>query len=95
MFDVDYRIADLSGEHYYFKEASLALARTLHRRKEDMDLWHPAECIGEAGSVIGPAMIAVASAAARKTYAPGPNVLIHAANDAGERIAIVARGEAR
>jgi 3-oxoacyl-[acyl-carrier-protein] synthase I len=95
MFDVDYRIADLSGEHYYFKEAALALTRTLHKRKEDMDLWHPAECIGEAGSVIGPAMIAVARAAAGKTYAPGPNVLIHAANDAGERVAIVARGEAR
>lgn len=95
MFDIDYRMADLSGEHYYFKEAGLVLARVLHKRKEDMDLWHPAECIGEAGSVIGPAMIAVASTAARKAYAPGPNVLIHAANDAGERIAIVARGEAR
>lgn len=95
MFDIDYRIADLSGEQYYFKEAALALSRSLHKPKQDMDLWHPAECIGEAGSAIGPAMIAVAWAAARKSYAPGPNILVHAANDTGERIAIVARGEVR
>ena len=28
MHDIDYRIADVSGEQYYFKEAALALART-------------------------------------------------------------------
>ena len=31
MHDMDYRITDLSGEQYYFKEAALALSRTLRQ----------------------------------------------------------------
>ena len=93
MHDMDLRITDLSGEQYYFKEAALALSRTLRQRKGELDIWHPAECIGEAGSMIGPAMLAVAEAACSKGYADGPSILIHAANDTGERAAIVARYE--
>lgn len=91
MHDLDFRITDLSGEQYYFKEAALALSRTLRSRKEEFDVWHPAECIGEVGSAIGPALLAVAEAAGRKAYAPGPAMLLHAANDAGQRAAIVTR----
>ena len=91
MHDMDFRITDISGEHYYFKEAALALSRTLRRRKESADLWHPAECIGEVGSAIGPAMLAIAAASSTKAYAPGPAVLVHSSNDAGQRAAIVAR----
>jgi 3-oxoacyl-[acyl-carrier-protein] synthase-1 len=91
MHDLDYRITDVSGEQYYFKEAALALTRLLRQRKEEFDIWHPAECIGEAGSAIGPAMLVVAHAACAKAYAAGPAVLIHASNDAGQRAAIVAR----
>jgi len=91
MHDIDFRITDISGEQYYFKEAALALSRTLKGRKEEFDIWHPAECIGEVGSAIGPTMLAVAEAAGRKAYAPGPAMLVHAANDAGERAAVVTR----
>jgi 3-oxoacyl-[acyl-carrier-protein] synthase-1 len=91
MHDIDYRITDLSGEQYYFKEATLALARTLRRRKESFDIWHPAECIGEAGAVAGLAAFAVADAASRGGYAPGASVLVHAANDAGQRASAVLR----
>jgi 3-oxoacyl-[acyl-carrier-protein] synthase-1 len=91
MHDLDFRIADVSGEQYYFREAALALSRTLRRRKDRFDMWHPAECIGEAGSVIGPAMLAVADAACRKGYAPGPRILIHAGSDDGSRACIVVR----
>ena len=88
MQDFDYRIADLSGEQYYFKEAALALQRTLHQPKAEFDLWHPAECTGEAGALAGVAIVALAEAAARKGYAKGPNVLAHMANDAGPRAAL-------
>jgi 3-oxoacyl-[acyl-carrier-protein] synthase I len=91
MHDLDYRISDLSGEQYYFKEAALALSRTLRTRKEEFDLWHPAECIGEVGAAAGVAALVVANAAAHKVYSPGPNLLVHMANDAGQRAAIVAR----
>jgi 3-oxoacyl-[acyl-carrier-protein] synthase-1 len=91
MHDMDFRITDISGEQYYFKEAALALSRTLRRRKEQFDIWHPAECIGEVGCAIGPALLAVAEASSRKAYAPGPAILVHASNDGGQRSAIVAR----
>jgi len=91
MHDMSFRLTDISGEQYYFKEAALALARTLRRRKEEFDLWHPAESIGEVGSAIGPSLLAVAEAAARKRYAPGPAVLFHASNDEGQRAAMVGR----
>lgn len=90
LHQLDFRISDISGEQYYFKEAALAYSRTLRQRKEDFDLWHPAECMGETGSAIGPIMIAVAEAAVRKAYAPGPGILLHASNDGGQRAAIVA-----
>lgn len=89
MHDIDYRLADLSGEHYYFKEASLALSRTLRQRKPEFDIWHPAECFGETGAASGVAIFAVIDAAARKGFAPGPWALIHLTNDDGARAAAV------
>lgn len=85
----DYRLTDISGEQYYFKEASLALSRSLRVRKEEFPLQHPADCIGEVGAAIGPAMLAVALSAARKGYALGPNTFCHLGNDAGERAAVL------
>jgi 3-oxoacyl-[acyl-carrier-protein] synthase I len=87
--DLSFRISDLSGEQYYFKEASLALSRTLRVRKEKFDIWHPAECIGECGAVGGVAPLVVALAACMKGYAPGPNILCQASADSGERAATI------
>lgn len=89
MHDMDFRITDNSGEQYYFKEAALALSRTLRQRKEEFDIWHPAECMGEAGAVSGIAVVATAREACRKNYSKGPNVLANWANDAGQRAAVV------
>jgi 3-oxoacyl-[acyl-carrier-protein] synthase I len=88
LHDMDFRITDNSGEQYYFKEASLALSRTLRQRKEVFDIWHPAECTGESGATSGVAVIAAANEACRKGYSPGPNILTHWANDAGQRAAV-------
>jgi 3-oxoacyl-[acyl-carrier-protein] synthase-1 len=94
MHDIDHRITDLAGEHYYFKEASLALSRTLRGRKDSFDLWHPAECTGEVGAASGAVMLAVAEAACTKGYAPGPRMLAHWANDNGHRAAAVLQWQA-
>ena len=91
---LDFRITDLSGEQYYFKEAALALSRLLRTRKDEFDIWHPAECIGEVGSASGVAMLVVAEAACRKGYAPGPTVLCHSASDDGQRTAAILRWQA-
>ncbi|MFN0314422.1 MAG: hypothetical protein ACKVQA_05220 [Burkholderiales bacterium] len=88
LHDMDFRITDISGEQYYFKEASLALSRTLRQRKEEFDIWHPAECTGECGAASGVAVIAAAREACHKAYAPGHNILTHWANDAGQRAAV-------
>lgn len=85
----DFRITDVSGEQYAFKETALALLRVLRQRKVFYDLWHPADCIGEVGAAIGPVMLGVLLAAMRKGYSPGNNVLAHLGNDEGKRAAML------
>ncbi len=88
-----FRIADLSGEQYYFKEASLALSRAMRERKEDFELWHPSECIGEAGTVSAIACIIAGHAAATKRYAPEPTTIYHFSNDDGARAVVLTRAK--
>jgi 3-oxoacyl-[acyl-carrier-protein] synthase-1 len=87
--ELDLRIGDLSGEQYYFKEASLAVSRLLRVRKEEFPIWHHAECIGECGSSSGIVAFIVANIASQKGYAPGPRILCHAAADSPERAAAI------
>lgn len=89
MHDLDFRICDVSGEQYYFKEAALALSRSLHQPKEEFDIWHPADCIGEIGAAAGVAMVIIANVASSKGYSKGVNILAHMASDPGQRVAIV------
>lgn len=89
MNDIDFRISDVSGEQYGFKELSLVLNRMLRQRKEEVEIWHPADCIGEVGAASLPANLGVLLAAVRKEYAPGSNALCHGANDTGERVSLV------
>jgi 3-oxoacyl-[acyl-carrier-protein] synthase-1 len=86
---MDFRITDLSGGQYSFKEASLALTRILRERKEEFDIWQPADCIGEVGAAVGVVILTVCFTATRKAYAPGNNILCHLANEDGRRVAIV------
>jgi 3-oxoacyl-[acyl-carrier-protein] synthase-1 len=90
IFEVDFRITDLNGEHYKFKEATLAPTRFHRKRKEGLfDLWHPIEYLGEVGAAIGPCVLAIILHADRKRYAPGPVVLCHFGSDDGDRAAVV------
>jgi 3-oxoacyl-[acyl-carrier-protein] synthase-1 len=88
LHELDFRITDNSGEQYYFKEAALALTRTLRKVKDSFDIWHPAECTGEIGATSGATVIAAAREACLKGYAPGHHILSHWANDAGQRAAV-------
>lgn len=84
-----FRIADVSGGQYGFKETSLALLRTMRVRKEEFPIWHPADCVGEVGAAAVPLMLAVAVAAQRKGYAPGSGALCHVSGDDAQRAAFV------
>jgi 3-oxoacyl-[acyl-carrier-protein] synthase-1 len=88
--DLQYRITDLNGEHYRFKEMTLALGRFQRKPKEKLfDLWHPIEFIGDVGAAIGPIALGIALHAGQKAYGNGPTVLCTFGNDGGERSAIV------
>jgi 3-oxoacyl-[acyl-carrier-protein] synthase-1 len=68
------------------------MTRTLRARKERFEIWHPADCIGETGAAVGPCVLGVALAAARKSYSPGPGALCHFSGDDGDRLALVLAG---
>lgn len=93
--DVAYRITDLNGEHYKFKEATVASMRferkTEKPRERLFDIWHPIEYIGEIGAAITPCLISIALSASQKGYALGDTALLHVGNDDGERAALVTR----
>lgn len=95
IFDTSYRITDINGEHYKFKEAMLGAMRLEpgRSRRQLFDLWHPIEYLGEVGAAICPCVLSVALHAGQHKYAPGDVVLCHFGNDDGERAAIIAKFE--
>ena len=86
---LDFKITDISGEQYYFKEASLAFSRIDRTKREEFDIWHPADCIGEVGAGIGVVIIAVLKSACEKSYTKGDHILMHLGNDDGKRSSMI------
>jgi 3-oxoacyl-[acyl-carrier-protein] synthase-1 len=90
-----YRLTDNSGEQYGYKEAALAMTRLVRPVKPEFDIQHPADCIGEVGAATVPALLATASMAERKRYAPGrfmgDGVICHIGADGAPRAAFVIR----
>lgn len=78
-----YRIADLIGEQFWFKQSALANLRLLRGRHDFQDIWSPAESIGNVGASVGPIMLGIAFSAAQRGYAAGDPVLIEASSDDG------------
>lgn len=89
MHDLDFRITDTSGKQYYYKEASLALSRALKQRKEEFDIWHPADCVGDTGVALSGIMLGVIKKACEKGYSKGDKILLHVGSDDGKRTAII------
>lgn len=87
---VAWRLTDLSGEHYKFKEAAFAAGRLgTGPREVPLDLWHPIEYLGEIGAAILPCLLAQADHAFRVGFAPGGLAMCHVGNDDGDRAALV------
>lgn len=80
---VEYRIADLPGDQYFFKQSTLASLRLERGRTAFQDLWSPGESLGNIGAATVPVMLGMALAATEKGYAPGSPVLIEASGDDG------------
>lgn len=89
MQDMAYRITDLTGEHYYFREAAVALSRKLRVLRDDFDLLHPAECVGNTGASLGLIILAYQRTLFLVQPPNLPQVLVHLGDDDGKRAAIV------
>lgn len=86
---LEFKITDIAGEQYHFKEASLAFSRLDRTKRQEFDIWHPADCVGEVGAVIGLVMIAVLKAACEKAYTKGHHILAHLGNDDVKRASMI------
>lgn len=80
---VEYRISDLIGEQYFFKQATLASLRLERGRTPFQDLWSPAENLGNIGAAVVPVMIAQLMTAETRGYAPGSPALMEGSGDDG------------
>ena len=91
MDNMDFRIVDVSGEQYWFKESALVVAKFLRVHKEGFPLWHIADCVGEVGAAVFGASTAYAKISYDKAFDDGANMLQHYSNNDGKRGAAVFR----
>jgi len=90
--DVDFRLADITGEAFGFREQTLLLARLLRQPRPAMPLWHPAEFIGSIGAASAVVHVALAAEALRLGFAPGIRGIVCSTDELGERSAVALRG---
>jgi 3-oxoacyl-[acyl-carrier-protein] synthase-1 len=89
MHDIDFRLSDVNGEAYGFKEQALVVAR-LHRAwKPEVPHWHCADSIGETGAAAGVCQLVIAHQAFARGYAFGPRALCLAGGSTSHRAAAV------
>lgn len=91
---IDFRVSDLGGEHYAFREQALLVSRLLRERKERFPLWHPAEFIGVTGVPSGIIQWLLASDAIQASSSLGVRTLCCSSTAWGERAAIILEGTA-
>ena len=91
MHQVDFRLSDVSGESYGFKEQTLLLGRLMRQRRPELPLWHAADCIGDTGAAAGICHCIVAASAWHKKYSPGPIAACFGSAVPGERAVAILR----
>jgi 3-oxoacyl-[acyl-carrier-protein] synthase-1 len=78
-------IADVNGERGRFREWGTASARALNYLAPDLELWNPADSLGDIGAATGVAYLCLAVRAFRRGYAAGDAILVATAADHGRR----------
>jgi 3-oxoacyl-[acyl-carrier-protein] synthase I len=90
LHEIDFRLSDVTGESYGFREQMLALARVMRsRREEGMPIWHCAEFIGDTGAAAGVCQLVVAFSAFKKGYAPGNRGACYTSAISGDRAVVI------
>ncbi len=88
--EIDWRISDVSGEQYSFKELPLVEARLARVvRKEAQPISHCTESIGDCGAAAGMAQLVVAEESCRVGYSPGELGLCMTSAVPGDRAAVM------
>jgi len=93
--DVDFRVSDVTGETYGYREHTLAEARLVTKvRIEPQPIWHAADCLGDTGAAASLIQLAWVTAALQKGYAPGPRALCFTSSLHGDRAVAAVRRNA-
>jgi 3-oxoacyl-[acyl-carrier-protein] synthase-1 len=91
---VDFRLSDVTGESYGFKEQSIVLSRVLRGRRTCFPLWHFSDAIGDIGAAAGAVLVTMASHAFQEGYALGDRAICFCSSVDGERgVAVLQRGQ--
>jgi len=89
MGDIDSQFSDATGEQYGFKEHALMIGKVLRTRKEELEIWHFAENVGDTGSVSGLLQVIKVFFSVNKGYSIGFNALGLTSSINGKRAAAV------
>lgn len=89
LHDVDFRISDVTGESYGFREQSLLVSRVMRVRRECLPIWHTADSLGDTGAAAGVCQLIVALQAWRRRYAPGKRAIGFTSAVTGDRAVVV------
>jgi 3-oxoacyl-[acyl-carrier-protein] synthase I len=89
---MDFHASGMTGEGWYAKEVSLAVSRSMERKKAEFPHLMIARSVGETGAASPLLTLAwLAGMMGRSTGSPGASALLHFAGDDGQRSALVVR----
>jgi 3-oxoacyl-[acyl-carrier-protein] synthase-1 len=85
LHEIHFRLSDVTGESYGFKEQALLLPRVMRERVAEFPIWHCADSIGDVGAAVGACLLVHAFQAFSKGYAPGDRAVGCTSSVPGER----------
>ena len=80
--------AGLTGEHDGAREWGVAALRNDHAFADDLQIEHPADCLGDPGAAMAPTLLALVATALERAYCRGP-ALVWSASDGPMRGAVI------
>jgi 3-oxoacyl-[acyl-carrier-protein] synthase-1 len=92
--EIDFRLSDVTGELYGFKEHTLTLARLMRQRREEFPIWHCADSIGDTGAAAGVCQLVMAFHTLQKRVAPGDRAICFTSGVHGDRAVAVLERQA-
>jgi 3-oxoacyl-[acyl-carrier-protein] synthase I len=85
LHEADFRISDVTGESYGFREQALSLSRVMRSRKEEFPIWHSSDSTGDIGAASGMSQLVIYWHSARKDYSPGKKAVCYTSAVQGVR----------